>query len=355
MDLRDIHNRVTTFARRNLNFSSSTPTPPPLPPPSTITVASDDDDEARPFPRSIFHSSIERTLRRFSPIALYIVIMEILFFSAVLLTAILGDGTFVAPPEVATATKNSTGSPLSHVTASIAMGTNSSSSSSSRAKQQTEVAVPHNNSLDDRIAGFVLFFSMSLFSIFTTLLAFRLMQRARLASALTAMRERRGQTNPSMNRWINLQLGQFNPDLRSRMRLAFMNRDFDGNDYELLNQLDEQNEARTAATEAEINRLPLQSITQGFIDSAMEESNSAHPSNTSSAPSSSSSSSAAASSSSQSSSYSSRLTCSICLAPYEAGDVVRTVLCMHQFHKDCIDSWLRNKNECPVCKCPATG
>jgi len=42
--------------------------------------------------------------------------------------------------------------------------------------------------------------------------------------------------------------------------------------------------------------------------------------------------------------------CSICLAPYEEGDDVRIVMCMHKFHKRCIDPWLRTHPTCPVCK-----
>ena len=42
--------------------------------------------------------------------------------------------------------------------------------------------------------------------------------------------------------------------------------------------------------------------------------------------------------------------CSICLAPYEEGDDVRIVMCMHRFHKRCIDPWLRTNPTCPVCK-----
>ena len=42
--------------------------------------------------------------------------------------------------------------------------------------------------------------------------------------------------------------------------------------------------------------------------------------------------------------------CSICLAPYEEGDDVRIVMCMHRFHKRCIDPWLRTHPTCPVCK-----
>ena len=36
-------------------------------------------------------------------------------------------------------------------------------------------------------------------------------------------------------------MGRLDPDVRSRLRLAFMNRDFNANDYEMLNQLDAQN------------------------------------------------------------------------------------------------------------------
>jgi len=36
--------------------------------------------------------------------------------------------------------------------------------------------------------------------------------------------------------------------------------------------------------------------------------------------------------------------CSICLEEYKVGDIVRTLVCFHNFHKDCIDEWF--------CKCP---
>ena len=158
------------------------------------------------------------------------------------------------------------------------------------------------------------------------------------------------------------------------------------------------------ASEAEINRLPVHSVTQSYLDSVAAEASTS-------------------SSARGNNGAATRTTCSICLAPYEAGDVVKTVLCMHQFHKvtstspfmvhsnvhftrptklttvdrldshpvirlllisyiifpfsflivvlffiyyismilsfrlimkDCIDNWLRNKNECPVCKCQGT-
>ncbi len=42
--------------------------------------------------------------------------------------------------------------------------------------------------------------------------------------------------------------------------------------------------------------------------------------------------------------------CCICLAEYEPGDEVRTLQCMHGYHRDCIDRWLKNSHECPMCK-----
>jgi hypothetical protein len=47
--------------------------------------------------------------------------------------------------------------------------------------------------------------------------------------------------------------------------------------------------------------------------------------------------------------------CPVCLEAYAAGETVRTVPCLHQFHIDCIDGWLQSNGHCPVCKFPATG
>lgn len=45
-----------------------------------------------------------------------------------------------------------------------------------------------------------------------------------------------------------------------------------------------------------------------------------------------------------------RITCMICLAEKEVGETVRTLPCMHDFHVDCIDQWLKTNCTCPICK-----
>lgn len=45
-----------------------------------------------------------------------------------------------------------------------------------------------------------------------------------------------------------------------------------------------------------------------------------------------------------------RRTCNICLEDFEAGSVRRTLPCLHGYHLDCSDKWLRRNATCPVCK-----
>lgn len=42
--------------------------------------------------------------------------------------------------------------------------------------------------------------------------------------------------------------------------------------------------------------------------------------------------------------------CAVCLENYEAGERVRILPCLHQFHSVCVDKWLTTKAECPTCK-----
>ncbi|KAF6137829.1 hypothetical protein GIB67_040537 [Kingdonia uniflora] len=48
------------------------------------------------------------------------------------------------------------------------------------------------------------------------------------------------------------------------------------------------------------------------------------------------------------------LTCSVCLEQVNEGELVRSLPCLHQFHANCIDPWLRQQGTCPVCKHRAT-
>mmetsp|Transcript_2080 Transcript_2080/g.4795 ORF Transcript_2080/g.4795 Transcript_2080/m.4795 type:complete len:154 (+) Transcript_2080:5284-5745(+) len=41
--------------------------------------------------------------------------------------------------------------------------------------------------------------------------------------------------------------------------------------------------------------------------------------------------------------------CSICLAEFMRNDYVKRLSCLHFFHPDCIDNWLRRDARCPLC------
>ena len=42
--------------------------------------------------------------------------------------------------------------------------------------------------------------------------------------------------------------------------------------------------------------------------------------------------------------------CSICLDAYSEHDTLRVLACKHQFHSECVDPWILNKNHCPMCR-----
>jgi Ring finger domain/Zn-finger in Ran binding protein and others len=45
-----------------------------------------------------------------------------------------------------------------------------------------------------------------------------------------------------------------------------------------------------------------------------------------------------------------RRTCNICLEDFVAKDERRTLPCLHGYHKECSDKWLKTNASCPVCK-----
>ena len=46
------------------------------------------------------------------------------------------------------------------------------------------------------------------------------------------------------------------------------------------------------------------------------------------------------------------LCCPICLEEYD-NESAFALPCGHMYHADCIERWLENKDECPVCRTPA--
>lgn len=42
--------------------------------------------------------------------------------------------------------------------------------------------------------------------------------------------------------------------------------------------------------------------------------------------------------------------CMICVEPFAKGDSLRTLPCLHRYHRCCIDEWLRRSCLCPICK-----
>ncbi len=92
-----------------------------------------------------------------------------------------------------------------------------------------------------------------------------------------------------------------------------MERDFTGNDYDMLLELD-RHVPDQGLHRAQIERLPV------FVYS--EESKEAQ--------------------------------CAICLENFSEGEKLRAVPCLHRFHAKCIDHWLISKPVCPVCKFPVS-
>jgi len=46
------------------------------------------------------------------------------------------------------------------------------------------------------------------------------------------------------------------------------------------------------------------------------------------------------------------LNCAVCMSSYDDDEILRTLPCLHSFHRDCVDQWLRTNKLCPLCKTP---
>ncbi|KZV26123.1 hypothetical protein F511_06049 [Dorcoceras hygrometricum] len=128
-----------------------------------------------------------------------------------------------------------------------------------------------------------------------------------------------------------------------RLQLALLDREFDDLDYETLRALDADTIPAASMTEEEINALPVHKYKSGpqSIGPVIVQ-----------ASSSTSVEKKQDSSNAQGSIKTSDddLTCSVCLEQVDVGELIRSLPCLHQFHVNCIDPWLRQQGTCPVCK-----
>lgn len=131
-----------------------------------------------------------------------------------------------------------------------------------------------------------------------------------------------------------------------RLQLALLDRELDDLDYETLRALDSDNVPTTASmSEEEINALPVHMYkatgphssgpsVQQATSSVSAEQKKADTVNVVG----------------NTKASDDELICTVCLEQVNVGELIRTLPCLHQFHSNCIDPWLRQQGTCPVCK-----
>jgi E3 ubiquitin-protein ligase RNF38/44 len=45
-----------------------------------------------------------------------------------------------------------------------------------------------------------------------------------------------------------------------------------------------------------------------------------------------------------------QISCVICMCGFEVEQMIRDLPCLHQFHMECIDAWLKSNASCPICR-----
>ncbi|XBI70812.1 hypothetical protein VPH35_065206 [Triticum aestivum] len=136
-----------------------------------------------------------------------------------------------------------------------------------------------------------------------------------------------------------------------RLQLALLDREFDDLDYDALRALDTDNSPHAPSmTEEEINTLPVFRYKfQAQQRSTPSRKSSDGPSEPLvSSPESGKEKKQDADATSKMTDD--ELTCSVCLEQVVAGDLLRSLPCLHRFHVNCIDPWLRQQGTCPICK-----
>mmetsp|Transcript_107366 Transcript_107366/g.311988 ORF Transcript_107366/g.311988 Transcript_107366/m.311988 type:complete len:162 (+) Transcript_107366:379-864(+) len=138
-------------------------------------------------------------------------------------------------------------------------------------------------------------------------------------------------------------------NLASRLRLLLTDRDFDGNDYEQLLALDNNNvRSAPVATETDIRRLPTHVLTEADLARSKVSLDHPTPNTQHTTP------------NTQHPTPSPRphpqpqphprpqpqlsddgTNCPVCLEAYCVGDQLRTLPCLHRMHTSCIDPWLK--------------
>ncbi|WOL14911.1 E3 ubiquitin-protein ligase [Canna indica] len=139
-----------------------------------------------------------------------------------------------------------------------------------------------------------------------------------------------------------------------RLQLALLDREFDDLDYDALSALDSDNvTVAPSMTEEEIGALPVHKYKgqphQGSSTSCQSgRSSLQQESSSSTSPTEKTQESTKLDGNSNS--PDDELICSVCLEQVSPGELIKSLPCLHQFHANCIDPWLRQQSTCPVCK-----